>query len=314
MKNKCLLLILLLACLCGCASTQKETAHVHDFVQQVVEPTCLKKGYTQFTCACGDSYKDHVTPARGHVYAETVTAPTWEDSGYTDYLCDCGNSYRGNFVECEKYSTLPLSESKQVLHFFDDAAFIGDSVMCKLQAYHMYNGTFGKAKFFARVGYATRHAAKDTFFLLYRGKQSTPEKILEACGAKKLFIMLGMNDINSLSIEKTLEYWDTMLGRIRKKCPDIEIFIMSCTPVYIPSETHKLNNKKMDSYNVSLEAFAKEKGCHFIDVATPMKDEKGGLKKSFCQDNWVHVNQAGCEVWAQTLKKYIMELENTAAP
>lgn len=46
------------------------------------------------TCSrCGDSYTEH-----SHFYVPSVTAPTCTARGYTDYDCECGYSYRGNYV------------------------------------------------------------------------------------------------------------------------------------------------------------------------------------------------------------------------
>lgn len=313
-KILCLLMALLV--LTGCAAAQTgtdtsvpttESRHVHVFEEAVTEPSCLTGGYTVFTCACGESYTDDRTPATGHIYTEKVVAPTWEEDGYTEHVCVCGESYRDTVVECEMYSTQPLSVSKQVLHFFDDAAFIGDSTMCKLQRFHMEHGTFGEAKFFATISYAVRHAADKTMFLTYRGRQVTPEVALEACGAKKAFILLGMNDIGVVTNEQAMGYWTTMVSNIREKCPDITIYIMSVTPVYTPAQNERMTNEKVNLYNKYLQTFAAENDCHYIDVATPMKDETGGMKEEFCFDYYVHMNQAACEVWAQALKDYVMQ-------
>lgn len=309
MNGKHLLCVLMaLVLLCGCAAAPMETTvHVHDYEAQIQKPTCLEGGFTRYECACGDHYTADVTSATGHQYTETVVLPTWEEDGYTKHICVCGDSFEDSFVECDKYATQPLSVSKQVLHFFDDAAFIGDSIMCKLQRYHMEHGTFGSAVFFAAVSYSVRHAVDNTMYLMYRGKNMTPQDALAACGAKKVFIMLGMNDVGILGVDKSLDYWAIMVQRIREKNPDIQIYIQSCTPVYIPAQTQKINNEKMDAYNARLIEFAKENDCHYIDIATPMKNDEGGLKEEFCHDFYVHVNLDACDVWAQALKDYIMQ-------
>ena len=50
--------------------------HVHEYQPVVTDPTCTVKGYTTYTCACGDSYKDNETDALGHI----------DETG--DYKCD----------------------------------------------------------------------------------------------------------------------------------------------------------------------------------------------------------------------------------
>ena len=40
--------------------------HTHSYQAAVTESTCTEKGYTTYTCACGDSYVDSYTDALGH--------------------------------------------------------------------------------------------------------------------------------------------------------------------------------------------------------------------------------------------------------
>lgn len=40
--------------------------HAHYYTQKIVEPTCFAKGYTIYTCSCGDSYKDDFVDTINH--------------------------------------------------------------------------------------------------------------------------------------------------------------------------------------------------------------------------------------------------------
>lgn len=309
------LALVLAGCAGGEADTQptttqpiETTVHVHEYAQEIVAPGCVDSGYTGYYCACGDSYTDSEVAPTGHSYTDTVVVPTWDEQGYTEHVCaNCGETFRDSYVECEKYTVLPPSQSGEVMHFFDDAAFIGDSVALKLQHFQAEYGTFGNATFFTTVSYSVNHAVNDTMFLVYRGVEMTPEDALQACGAKKVFILLGMNDIALTGIDKAIENWGVMLGRIRAKNPDIQVYIQSGTPIFTGGERGGLNNVNMDAYNVRLKMFAEQNGCHYIDIATVMKDATGGLKAEYCADQYVHVNYAACDAWAVVLKKYVGE-------
>ena len=283
------------------------TEHVHVYVETVKQATCTEAGFKESLCACGEGTSEEL-PALGHSYTETVVAPTWDEGGYTEHKCSvCGDAYQDNAADPEKYSQLPPSQSGEVMHFFDDAAFIGDSVALKLQHYQAEYGSFGSATFFTTVSYSVNHAVNNTLFLIYQGREMTPEDALAACGAKKVFIQLGMNDIALVGIDKTIENWGVMLGRIREKNPDIEVYIQSGTPIYIGGEKGGLNNPNMDRYNERLKVFAEENNCHYIDIATVMKNEQGGLKAEFSLDHYVHVNYTACDAWAMVLKEYVGE-------
>ena len=62
---------------------------VHEWVDEVVDPTCVKDGYTLHTCSkCGENYKDTTVPATGsHTWVETVVPPTCTEAGSKTNTC-----------------------------------------------------------------------------------------------------------------------------------------------------------------------------------------------------------------------------------
>lgn len=80
-----------------------ETPHEHKYVANVVAPTVEAGGYTEYTCECGDSYKDNFTdkldPSHEHKFTTQVVEPTVDAQGYTEYTCECGYSYKDNFTD-----------------------------------------------------------------------------------------------------------------------------------------------------------------------------------------------------------------------
>ena len=83
---------------CGATETKeldkKNAFHTHSYTSNVVAPTCTAEGYTAYTCECGDSYSDSITPKTAHAYTTNVTAPTCVTEGYTTHKCTaCGAAY-----------------------------------------------------------------------------------------------------------------------------------------------------------------------------------------------------------------------------
>ena len=65
--------------------------HTHAYSAVVTAPTCTEKGYTTYTCACGESYADTYTDATGHAY--------------TNGTCvHCGDSFAGKTVSILSHS------------------------------------------------------------------------------------------------------------------------------------------------------------------------------------------------------------------
>ena len=76
------------------------TSHSHKYTAETVQPTHTEKGYTLYTCSCGDKYKDNFVDATGHDYEAEVTTvdPTCTVKGYDLHTCTCGASYKDNEV------------------------------------------------------------------------------------------------------------------------------------------------------------------------------------------------------------------------
>lgn len=70
-------------------------AHVHNYTSTITPPTCTEKGYTTYTCQCGDTYTaDEVVTLPHNFEIEEIEA-TETSYGYNLYTCrDCGYSYK----------------------------------------------------------------------------------------------------------------------------------------------------------------------------------------------------------------------------
>ena len=71
-------------------------AHTHGYTATVTAPTCLEEGYTTYTCSCGDTYTDNVTPIVDHTYdsGSIIKQATPTEAGRIIYTCiHCGYSY-----------------------------------------------------------------------------------------------------------------------------------------------------------------------------------------------------------------------------
>ncbi len=188
--------------------------------------------------------------------------------------------------------------------FFDDAVFVGDSVSLKLSYYADSSGRLGGAKFLVQGSYGAGNAVSNKLLMSYQGEKMDLQSAVAATGAKKLFIMLGMNDIALYGVDNTIKNWRTMLGRILEKSPDIKIYIQSMTPIWTGGEVGGLNNKNANKFNEALKAFAQENGYTYIDVASYMKDSTGGLATKYCSDKYVHITTEGAKAWVSVLRAF----------
>ena len=186
--------------------------------------------------------------------------------------------------------------------YFDDAVFIGDSVTGTLQYYAFKTGELGDALILAKTSYSVRAAVDNVVMLSYRGRDARIERILSHWGAGKVFLMLGMNDLTVIGVDKTMEYWEQLLAAIREECPEVRVFIQSCTPVYDNGKLGELTNELVDEYNARLREFAADNDCTYVEIGAHFKNEEGSLAKEYCRDEYVHLSPMCGEIWANLLK------------
>lgn len=198
---------------------------------------------------------------------------------------------------------IPPVGDGQPCHFFDDAGVIGDSVSYSLVLWAAQTGEMGTATFLVRggngiAGYVNRYKT-----INYQGLEMTIEDAVEMSGAKKLFIMIGVNDLGFMTVEETMDYFRIMMDRILERCPDVDVYLESLLPVW-EDGIQGTKNADVNAYNVLLEQYAQEKGFHYVEVASYIMDHTGGMAKPYCADSSTHMNYEGIDAWMQALKLY----------
>lgn len=119
---------------CAVCGAVLDKATGHSFKAEITEPTCLKIGYTTYTCEnCGFSYKSDYTDPLGHDHVANVTEPTCTEGGYTTYICSrCEDSFVDDYTDA-------LGHDWDEGRIVADSVCIGDGVMeyrCERCGYH----------------------------------------------------------------------------------------------------------------------------------------------------------------------------------
>lgn len=200
--------------------------------------------------------------------------------------------------------------------WFDDAAFVGDSVTLKLSYYAAATGCLGNAQFFASGSLGSANAMWDlsntqAVHPSYQGQTMLVEDCVAASGAAKLFIMLGMNDISVYGIDSAVENYKTLLERILAKSPGLTVYVQSMTPMTSTSNLlgQSINSDTIRAYNEKLQELCGQQGWHYVDVASVMYDTDGQyLRADYCSDPddmGIHFTEAGCQAWVDYLYGHV---------
>lgn len=209
------------------------------------------------------------------------------------------NDPNGNVAQSEKAEP----------SYLDDAVFIGDSVTLKLKNYVTIKrktnpGYFGKAQFLAAgsmgSGNALQPLKSNSIHPSYNGKKALLEDSVAAMGAKKVYIMLGANDIGLYGVNDSADNMAKLLAKISAKSPNAKLFVQSATPIIKEQQMTNLNNPNLAAYDKKLKDLCEQKGYYFIDVASVMRDKEGNLPREYCSDPndlGIHFTDKACEVW-----------------
>ena len=195
--------------------------------------------------------------------------------------------------------------------YFDDAVFVGDSVSLKLSYYEAAVDLLGGAQFLTSGSLGSGNALWDvtaeSVHPTYQGNKQLIEDSIAQMGAKKVYIMLGMNDIALYGIDTSVSNMVTLVNRIRAKSPGVAIYVQSMTPLtstsnLLSSSGHNPNS--VAKYNAKLLETALAQGWYFVDVASVMTDANGYLFREYCSDPdnmGIHFTNTGCGVWIDYL-------------
>lgn len=203
--------------------------------------------------------------------------------------------------------------SKQVNSYFSKSAFIGNSIGVGQRMYFnsMGKGYLGGPTMLVKGCYSfanDKSTTNNKYKLTYKGKILKAKDAVAQCGAKRVFINMGTNDMYSSAKATYAQYVEYIKG-IRAKNPKVDIFIESMTPVYYRGCKGSLNNKNVNELNSLLEKYCRgQKNIYYIDISTKMKDSHGGLKKEYTSDSYVHMTMAGYRVWTEQVVAYVKNL------
>ena len=206
-----------------------------------------------------------------------------------------------------------LSKSEDVgAHWFDDAVFIGDSISVYLSLKGGGEDGLGNATFLVVGCYSTANAlapvSNQSIHPPYQGVKMKTEDAIALCGAKKVYIMLGMNDIG-MGLNRAIERYVKFIRLILEKTPDAQIFVQSVTPMVKGSTSSGklLNNTNISIFNEQMKSLCRENGWYYVDVASILKDEEGYLRPEYCNDNptmGIHLYPKVVPLWVEYLRTH----------
>ena len=211
--------------------------------------------------------------------------------------------------------TRGLSDS-EIFAFYNDAVFVGDSISLgwrnyvakKRKADSLFFGGSNGAQFLVSGSLGAGNALWDvnaqSVHPTYQGSQMQLWNSIPLTGAKKVIVMFGLNDAALYGVDKTIENFGTLFGKIKANVPDVQFYVLSATYVKAGGEKGKLTSALLRELDLALINFCDQNGYAIINIADALADADGNLKAEYCSDGFVHQTTAAYDVWTALLKGY----------
>lgn len=216
------------------------------------------------------------------------------------------NSVSENQIE----ETEPKEVSYQTVDesYFDDAVFIGDSRTVGLYDYAGLEHT----DFYASSGLTIYKLFEEPDGKYKDGNwNENIETALQKKQYKKVYLMIGINEMGTGDVDYFIEYYAAAVARIRQLQPDAVIYLQSilCVTTERSMEGDYITNEGIRERNERIAQLADNQTVFYLDVNRVVCDESGGLNPDYTFDG-VHLYAQHIHIWKEYLMSNAVVLEN----
>lgn len=206
----------------------------------------------------------------------------------------------------ERFSS-PLPESKmRETAYFNDAVFVGDSITTGIDLYSSLTNTNVVAS--TGINLETVLTAK-TVRNKAGDKVTIPEAVKELKPAK-IYLMLGTNGIDWMSVDQMIEQYDKVFSQLKKDNPDAVFYIQSIPPITREKEkkSSQMSISKIKEFNGRLLKFAESKKAYYVDVFSALVSVDGYLSADISTDG-VHFDSSVYVTWIEYVRRHTSRYE-----
>ena len=229
--------------------------------------------------------------------AETVTEPLTQTAA-SEIVTECSVSMA--------QTPVTAAPSDYDSEFFENDLFIGDSIST---GYSLY-GFLKDKNVFAKVGLNPSTVLTKTVSTCY-GDIGISD-MLAYTNPKRVYIMLGSNGIQWLSVGNMLQSTDILVTLIENCCPDTEVMIVSVPPV-TPEYDATVEDvdvmAKINEYNTSLSAYCTAKSMLFIDAASVLKNSSGYFDYTYAESDGMHFKSSAYKTLLSKIQSDVTDFE-----
>lgn len=193
---------------------------------------------------------------------------------------------------------VPQSEPRDNT-YLSSCVFIGDSSVSAIISASQY---IPSQNVISSASLSTINSSSITI----NDKTDSFSNVIKTLNPQNLYIMLGRNEITSLSSDKLIAEYKTLIKNIKSLLPDSKIYILALPPVTQTAEA-SVPNSEIDAFNSQLLEVANSQSVYFADTNTALKDNNGKLPDNYAENDSLTLNQTAYETICAYLLSHVAE-------
>lgn len=197
-----------------------------------------------------------------------------------------------------------MSEGEPVEEeWFADAAFVGDS---RTDGLKLYSGIKG-ASFFSYKGLSVFNI-DDQECIPLGDTRVTALDALSRSQYKKVYIMLGINELGYKDIEAFRQAYSDLVAAVKECQPEADIYVQLQPPVNetVASKSGMsahITNERVHLFNAEITKVSEEHETALVNVWEALATEDGELPAEITSDG-VHMKVKGYKIWYDYLRSH----------
>ena len=190
-------------------------------------------------------------------------------------------------------------------NYFSDAVFIGDSRTVGMAE----SGLLPEAVCYAKVGIGIGGLLSQRF-IFQGGRMLTLAQALQERSFRKVYLMIGINDMSAGDTEWFTEKYRQLLELVRTTQPEAVIYIQGNIPMGydIQDMSGALNNANLKRRNDASRQLADDRDIFYLEIEEIYEDAGGNLNPYFSSDG-LHIRPQYYPLWVDYLQHHAIVRE-----